>query len=227
MEKFKQLTLYNAIKDLNALIDKDDSIPPFTLNVCGGFALLLHNVRKEDMITDVDYIGSNLDIKVTDAVHKIAEKYGFDRDWVNNDVLLADSTREELEFTTGKLHFEPKISFSKIKVNALIKEDILRMKMIAIDTQVSGLMFGGDFTRIKDIKDIRLLMEDLGYTMNDVRSKCNGYILIEGVYDLVEEYLYEDKISPKEFKTKAQKISEMDEFGNDDFSDILSEYGIC
>ena len=56
----EQIKLCQAIVELDEKLS-EKGITPFTLNVCGGFALLLQNVRKDvESYTDIDYIGSDL-----------------------------------------------------------------------------------------------------------------------------------------------------------------------
>lgn len=81
-------------------------------------------------------------------IDDVGMRYGLGRGWINNDCLLSGASLEDLEFVTGKLKFIHK--FDLISINALDKECILRMKLIAIDTSYSGMGEGGDFSRIKD-----------------------------------------------------------------------------
>lgn len=184
----EQIKLCQAIVELDEKLS-EKGITPFTLNVCGGFALLLQNVRKDvESYTDIDYIGSDLSKDIQEEVINIGYKHGFGNDWINNDILLSGSTLEELEYATGKLHFEPKMQLKVITVNALSKKDLLRMKLIAIDTSYFGMRFGGEFTRVKDFKDIDLLLQDLDMSLTDLYVE-NMFYVANDTFDLIDYYI--------------------------------------
>ena len=190
VEKYqKQILLCKALEKLDEELVKAN-VEPFELNVCGGFALLLQQVRKNGSVyTDIDYIGKDLPEDIKDIIKKVGTDMNFGPDWINNDVLLSGSSLEEMEYATGKLHFEPKMQLSVIKINALKKVDILRMKMIAVDTSLCGTSFGGEFTRAKDFEDIKLLAEDLNMNANDIKKECKEYITCPEIFALVKYYL--------------------------------------
>ncbi|MBP3278306.1 MAG: hypothetical protein J6M44_05055 [Butyrivibrio sp.] len=101
---YKDAPLFGALIELNERL-KEEGISGIELNVVGGFAMMTHDLRSKDGITDVDYIGPDLPKRVSEIADEIGFKYNLGRHWINNDVLMAGATLEDLEFTTGKLHF--------------------------------------------------------------------------------------------------------------------------
>lgn len=205
IEKYQEdILLCKAVRDLDTELQKMN-IKPFELHVCGGFALLLQEIRKEvEQYTDIDYIGEDLSADIESVIAEVGHKYNFGSDWINNDVLLTGSSLEDLEYTTGKLHFQKKMDLSVISVYALCKKDLLRMKVIAIDTSLSAIEFGGEFTRMKDFNDIKLLAEDLKWSLKDIQKECSAYICSPYTYDLVKMFIEEP--------TKEDGIKKVDEF---------------
>ncbi len=47
IENYKQYPLFAAICELNEKLS-EENIEPITLNVVGGFALMVHNIRKKE-----------------------------------------------------------------------------------------------------------------------------------------------------------------------------------
>lgn len=144
----EQIKLCQAIVELDEKLS-EKGITPFTLNVCGGFALLLQNVRKDvESYTDIDYIGSDLSKDIQEEVINIGYKHGFGNDWINNDILLSGSTLEELEYATGKLHFEPKMQLKVITVTHNINdcaEELMKINKEINDTLYESNVLTNDF----------------------------------------------------------------------------------
>ncbi len=184
---YKQAVVYRALEELDERLYRMN-VHPFELNVVGGFALLLEQIRVSDY-TDIDYIGEDLNQKIKDIVDEIGIEYGLGRGWVNNDVLMAGSSLEELEFTTGVLVFKPALQLRVITVNSLEMDCVLRMKVIAIDTSYAGTEYGGDFTRVKDFPDVKLLMEHLGWSYKDLVEETFDYVESPEIYFLIRYYL--------------------------------------
>jgi hypothetical protein len=84
--------------------------------------------------------------------------------------MLTGTSLEDLEFSTGKLHFTPAFELECINVNILDQKDLLRMKIISIDTSTTAVELGGDFTRMKDFPDILKLMEMTNTTYEDIET---------------------------------------------------------
>jgi len=190
----------SSIKDaitMKALIEVDnlyalDTNRPdskITLNVIGGFALLLNNVRKDmTEYTDIDYIGGELPEKLEKIIKSVGIKHGLDVNWINNDSLLEGSSQEDLEITTGKLNFLPKVELNCFEVHSLCNEDLLRLKMMAIDTTYMALEAGENFTRKKDFSDVKLLMEELNIDIPALKKMTSDYVLEPVVYDIVSTF---------------------------------------
>ena len=184
---YKEKVVYRALEELDTLFYAK-KILPFELNVVGGFALLVQQIRMSDY-TDIDYVGSSLPESLRELVDEVGLRYGLGRGWINNDVLLAGSTLEELEGLTGKLVFNHAFDLRVITLNVLDKHCLLRMKVIAIDTSFAELEVNGKFARIQDFEDVRLLMETIGCSMNDVVQSTFDYVLSPEIYHLIRHYV--------------------------------------
>lgn len=211
MSNYENMILYQALYHLNQKIENSindieikESLP-LQLNICGGFALMLHNIRNDpNNRTDIDYIGPALSPNIQNLIYEIGQELDLPKNWLNNDVLLSDSTLEDFEKTTGELKFQNVIQFSQIHISIPSKEDLLRMKVIAIDTSLMGMELGGDFSRLKDFEDVRLLMEDLQFDINDIEMKMDEYIQDPLTLDLIDFYFDHQNISTYENKTYAE-----------------------
>ena len=186
-----EFTLYDAVKELDRLLQEKET-PPFDLKVVGGFALMLNDIRKDkNVYTDIDYIGSPFSKEIEDCIADIGKKYGFEEHWINNDVLLSGNSLEDMEFATGKLHFHPvdDSGLKVIRLSCLNTEDLLRMKVIAIDTAYMAVSLGGDFSRFKDFLDIEALMNAENLNMSKLIMQTSDYVVNNETYDLIAHYL--------------------------------------
>ena len=169
--------------------EKDRPDGKIKLNVIGGFALMLNNIRKDmTEYTDIDYIGGELPEKLQKIIKDVGIKHGLDAGWINNDALLEGSSREDLEITTGKLNFAPKAKLNCFEVHSLCNQDLLRLKMMAIDTTYMTLETGENFARMKDFSDVKLLMEEMNVDISALKMMTSDYVLEPVVYDIVETY---------------------------------------
>jgi hypothetical protein len=193
-EWYQEIKIFKALEELDNRL-KVLNVAPFELNVVGGFALLLEGIRRNrNDYTDIDYVGRSFNEQVKEAISEVGAKYGFERNWINNDVLLAGSNLKELEFATGKLHFIKRAELSVITINSLDKECLLRMKIIAIDTSLFAFQNNGDFTRLKDFPDVKALMDFMGYDINDVKRATEDYVMDKKTFVLLEYYLKTGKL---------------------------------
>ena len=188
IDEYTNFPLFNALKDLNdEMINAN--MPKVEINVVGGFALMLHNLRdKDDDRTDIDYIGAPLPTQLRDIVNNISIKNHLVKDWLNNDLMLTGTTLKDLEYSTGELHFLPAFELEKIKVNVLETKDLLRMKMIAIDSSITAIDDGGEFTRHKDLKDIMTLSNKLGIQLSDLNKIYGKYLINENTTSIIQTY---------------------------------------
>ena len=65
----KEKTVYKALEELDYRLSKM-KIAPFELNVIGGFAMLLENIRYSDY-TDIDYVGSDLNDNIKEIINEV------------------------------------------------------------------------------------------------------------------------------------------------------------
>ena len=175
LEEFRQTPMGQAVIELSERMEQEH-IPPVSLNVIGGFALMMRKIRDPNGATDIDYVGNPLPPEFDQIADEIGLKYNLGQGWINNDVMLSDNTFEDFEFSTGELHFEPALSIGNININVLEEEDLLRMKLIAIDTGLIATEVGGDFTRMKDLPDAVTLMNLVGVTCDDLMPRYGEYI---------------------------------------------------
>jgi hypothetical protein len=198
----------------------DKNIQPIAVNVIGGFGLLLHNVRKNpDMFTDIDFIGEDLEPHVKKIADKIGTKYNLGRNWLNNDISLIDSSLESVENMIGKIHFEPvtNIDLKIFKLNVADPQDLLRMKVFAIDTWLMGMPANEPYSRTKDFEDIRLLIDYLNINMDTLKLKTKKYTLIPETYQLIDKYIktQKNRLTHPEFcgktKSKPETIGDLTE----------------
>lgn len=164
LEKFKGTPMGKALTELAAELESRN-MPPVELNVIGGFALMLRGIRDPDGITDIDYVGTDLSDGFEELADRIGLKHGMGKGWINNDGMLTGDSMEDFELSTGKLHFEHAFTVGPMKINVLDEKDLLRIKVIAVDTAMVELEIGGGFARTKDFRDIYALM-----LLQDIRT---------------------------------------------------------
>ena len=203
--EYKDSPLFKSVIELNDALIKEDA-EPITLNIVGGFALMVNDIRNKNELTDIDYIGHDLPDKVEKISDAIGLKNHLGKGWINNDIMLAGMSMEDFELATGKLHFLEAFDLEKIKINVLETKDILKLKVIAIDTALSAIDNGGDFTRMKDFNDILALTDKLDIKLDDLGKMFKDHIInlntvdaikvyaemgVKGVKDMVDRIQYE------------------------------------
>lgn len=177
LETFEETPMGKALTELATELEKQN-MPPVELNVIGGFALMLRGIRDPDGITDIDYVGTELSDGFDELADRIGLKYGMGKGWINNDGMLTGDSMEDFELSTGKLHFEHAFTVGPMKINVLDERDLLRMKVIALDTAMAELEASGSFARMKDLKDTYLLMQlqDV-HTSEQIEAEFGEYLI--------------------------------------------------
>lgn len=168
--------MYEALKDL-AVKMNNKNMPPVELNVIGGFALMLHGVRPADGVTDIDFVGSDLPGELSSLIDETAAAYGMEPGWINKDGMASGIAMEDFELSTGELHFVPALVVGNITINVLEEKDLLRLKIIAVDTAMTELEATGEFARVKDFHDIHLLMDKMEITPEDAIREYSDYMI--------------------------------------------------
>ena len=186
-DKFKQTPMGKAVTELSERL-LEQKMPPVSLNVIGGFALMLREIRDPNDTTDIDYVGRRLPDRFENIANEIGFKHGLGKGWINNDGMLDGTSLEDFEYATGDLHFDPALKIGNILINVLDEKDLLRMKLIAVDTSLSGIELGGEFTRDKDLPDIKVLMERQNITPDMLQDKFGDYILSDATPTLIQAY---------------------------------------
>lgn len=218
--------LIRALTELSDECEKRH-IPPFELDIIGGFALMLHGVRKNmDAYTDVDYIGPELSEEIREMSKKIGYKYNLGAFWLNNDFLLSGNTLKDIEFSIGKLHFNDYYMAGNIKLNILNQKDLLKLKVIAIDTSLFDIEAGYEFSRFKDLNDIALLSESLNINLKsfiqDLDNDC--LIINENTYKVINMYIEYGEEATMEYLDNYRKNHEIFEYDENLLSEIEYEY---
>ena len=184
--EYENTLMYEGLKELNNYL-VSENLPSYHFNVIGGFAMICHELRPGG-VTDIDFVGNELPEKLVRKIDEIGKKLGLGGGWINNDTMLSGTTIEDFEITTGKLHFSHAFSMEKISVDILDKKDLLRLKVIAVDTSLAAYEYGGEFTRMKDLPDIARLMEDLDYDMFSLEMDTYAFSISDKTYLTIENY---------------------------------------
>lgn len=185
--KFKETPMGAALQELGERLE-EQHMPPVSINVIGGFAMMMREIRDPSGTTDIDYVGNSLPEDFNKIADEIGIKHKLGVGWINNDVMLSGIQMEDFEFATGKLHFEPAFSVGGISINVLEEPDLLRMKVISIDTSLAAIENGGDFTRAKDLEDIKTLMERRDMKPEDLRREYDEYLISPATPSVVKAY---------------------------------------
>ena len=203
-QKLEGTPMWTALQELNTIMEKEN-MPPVQLKVVGGFALMMHGIRTPNGQTDIDYVGLPLSEKFLDTADKIGLKHHLGKKWINNDIMLSGTTQEDLEFSTGTLHFHKAPSLSKIDIQVLSQPDLLRMKIIAIDTACTAIETEGDFTRMKDLPDIQKLMATMDYDFQNVQEEFGQYLISPHTVNLLKAYDNEGEKGAQNYIDKMQE----------------------
>ncbi|MDY6280724.1 MAG: hypothetical protein SPL63_11475 [Roseburia faecis] len=179
--------LFKALYLLNGKMEEHD-LAPIELNVCGGFAMMANGLRDPDCRTDIDFAGKDLAYEVKALSKEVAKETGIDKDWLNNDMVLSGYSLEDFSLSTGALHFDPMFDMSKIRVNVLEPRDLLKLKMISIDTSMTAIEYGGDFTRMKDFKDVEILLKHEHLTIDEACRKYRNNLISDTTQKILHAY---------------------------------------
>lgn len=175
-EQLEGTPMYEALADLARKMG-NRNMPPVDLNVIGGFALMLQGVRPADGVTDIDYVGDDLPTTLNVLIEETGREHRMEPGWINKDGMSQGITMEDFELSTGELHFTHAVSIGRININVLDEKDLLRLKIISVDTAMTELEATGEFARVKDFHDIHSLMEDLGMGADDAIREYRGYMI--------------------------------------------------
>ena len=208
-----------ALVELNAEMEKMN-MPHTSLDIVGGFALMARGIR-EDMtaITDVDYVGASFPKELTPVIEKIGDKYGLGHDWINNDLVMDGLSMDEFSYSTGDLHFDNATNLSSISINFLQEEDLLRLKILSLDTAMCAQELGGDFSRMKDFADVVALKERLGFSNELIEDMCEPFLLSMDVFDMIDAYEIGGEEAVCDYLSDRQVDLELDE----SIDDLLRE----
>ena len=187
IENFKTTPMGMAVAELSTRLQEKD-LPPVSLNVIGGFAMMMRDLRDPYGFTDIDYVGSAFSKEFNDLAEEIGQKYNLGSGWINNDAMLSGISVEDFEFVTGELHFEPAFTIGGITINVLEEPDLLRMKLISLDTSLTAVEQGGDFTRMKDFPDVQILMDRQGITPGQLDEEYGEHFIYDHTAEIIQTY---------------------------------------
>lgn len=174
--KLQGTPMYEALVDLAEKMNKEN-MPPVELNVIGGFALMLHGMRSADGITDIDYVGDGLSDDLNRFIGEVGREHKMEPGWINKDGMAAGMGMNDFELSTGVLHFMPALTVGNITINILEEKDLLRLKIIAVDTAMTELEATGEFARVKDFHDIYELMNKLEMSPEEAICEYGDYMI--------------------------------------------------
>lgn len=189
LAEFLDTPIGRGVHDLSETLERR-GMPPVELNCIGGFALMMHSMRNAQAFTDIDYVGKHLGPEFDQAVNEVGARHKLGKGWINNDGMFTGSSIEDFEISTGKLHFDHAMDVGNIRINVLQQPDLLRMKIISIDTSLMAASDGAtaSFDRSKDMSDIKTLMEALGRSMDDIRGDYADVVRFDRTFDAIETY---------------------------------------
>ena len=190
IEQFKTTPMGQAVTELGTRLQKEN-MPPVSLNIIGGFALMMREIRNPNDTTDIDYVGPTLPDKFNRISDEIGMKYHLGKGWINNDVMLSDISMDDFEFATGELHFEHAFDIGNISINVLDEKDLLRMKLISVDTSLTSIEMGGDFTRMKDLPDVKTLMDRQQIKPDQIEEKFGEFLISDATPQIIQTYYTE------------------------------------
>lgn len=218
-ENIKDTLMGKALVELNAEMERMN-IKHISLDIVGGFALMARGIRKDmAAITDIDYVGASFPKELTPVIEKIGDKYGLGHDWVNNDLVMDGLSVDEFSYSTGDLHFDNAVNMSSLSINFLREEDLLRLKILSLDTAMCAQELGGDFTRMKDFADVVALKEKLNLPWEIIEDMCEPYLLSMDVFDMIEAYEIGGEEAVCDYLSNRQVDLDLDE----SIDDLLSE----
>lgn len=218
----ENFVLLEALKEL-AKECENNYIPPFELNIIGNFALMLYGIKDNKEHVNIDYIGPDLSPKVKELARIIGIKRNLGQNWINNDFILTGSSLEDLEFCTGKLYFTDYYEVGSIKLNILNQSDLLKLKIIAIDTTLFDVESGLPFTRFKDLQDIITLKDKLHINLKKYIQDLDlqGLILNTNTYKIINMY---EKNGKKATLDYLENLKQNHELFNYDTHNITNEF---
>ena len=196
-DKIREL-LNNQKKLCDALMDLDEkfyklNIVPFEVKIIDDFVLIDEpivsiNDRKKN-------ISSSDEIK--GIIKEVGDLYQLNNNWFSDDMTLANKSLKDLEWITGKLTFHEKMNMAIITVNVLDFIDILRMKIITLDSIISN---SEDINEIEEIDNNNNNEVSFNNNINkndNIPDEETVYNLLDQIVNLIDyEDIYIDKNNP-------------------------------
>lgn len=188
LKEFLDTPIGRGVKDLSEQL-RERGMPPVTLNCIGGFALMMHNMRDPQAFTDIDYVGKHLGQDFDQLVNEIGARHGLGKGWINNDGMFTGMTVKDFELSTGELHFDHALDVGGVTINVLQQPDLLRTKLISIDTSLMAAQDkSDDFARSRDMSDIQALMEKQGLDLDGVKETYGDYLKSDQTIPAVQAF---------------------------------------
>lgn len=150
--------------------------------------------------------------EVVDFMREVGEQFDMPKNWINIDYCMPHNSVENFEKTVGKLHFEknPDDQIGIFNLNFLEDRDLLRVKLMVVETEYAAVEYGGQFDRFSDIRDILDLKSKLDLDYIGMEKLANGYLMGDEVFDVISAYEFEEEAGVNKLIAEMQRNSDLD-----------------
>lgn len=157
--------------------------------------------------------------EVTDFMQAVGEQYDMPANWINTDYCMPHNSVDNFEKTVGAMHFEkdPDNKIGLFNLNFLSDRDLLRVKLMMVETEYAAVEYGGEFTRFSDLRDILDLKSELGLDYIGMEKLADGYLMSDEVFDVISAYEIEEEAGVNRLVAEMQRNTDVDK----DLQDLL------
>lgn len=135
------------------MLEMLDLASPVQIRAIGGFALMKYGIRAADraFTVDIDTVTEDFAPEVTAVIHEVAAELDLERDWINNDNIIAGGDSALVASMYEARWIPDDTVYRCIEVNLASVPTLTRAKIIAADTaEFSG--------RAQDLPDLLALL---------------------------------------------------------------------
>lgn len=168
----KENRICSALVDLDERLSKFN-VMPFNVQVMQDFALL------PEPIVLKDGEKANMD-QIKELVSNVGSMYGLGPDWLNSTFVSTGTELENMEWATGKIKFHTKDQLHNIIVSAADWNDVLRLRMCALDSIVAN----GEINE-QCVEDIKALMKHLNIHLDTLKEQMSDIVVNDTIYELL------------------------------------------
>lgn len=150
--------------------------------------------------------------EVVDFMREVGEQFDMPENWINTGYCMPHNSVENFEKTVGKLHFEKNADdqIGIFNLNFLEDRDLLRVKLMVVETEYAAVEYGGQFDRFSDIRDILDLKSKLDLDYIGMEKLANGYLIGDEVFDVISAYEFEEETGVNKLIAEMQRNSDLD-----------------